>query len=109
MIKTGIVINIINKKAGIMTSSGEFLYIKVSKQPPNIGGIYTGELYKKNSFLYKYVISVASIIFVLVCSAYAHSYYTTVSTIVININPSVSINANKWNKIISSKDRKSVV
>ena len=28
MIKTGIVISIINKKAGIMTSSGEFVYIK---------------------------------------------------------------------------------
>ncbi|MBU3158741.1 anti-sigma factor domain-containing protein [Clostridium frigoris] len=103
MIKTGIVINIINKKAGIMTSNGEFLYIKISKVLPNIGEIYTGELYKKNLFLYKYVISVASLMFVFTCVAYAHSYYTSVSTIVLNINPSVSINANKWNKIISSK------
>ena len=31
MIKTGIVISIMNKKAGIMTSSGEFVYIKIVK------------------------------------------------------------------------------
>ncbi|MCB2361759.1 anti-sigma factor domain-containing protein [Clostridium estertheticum] len=103
MNKTGIVINIINKKAGIMTSSGEFLYIKISKGLPNIGEIYTGELYKKNLFIYKYVISVASLMFVLVSSAYAHSYYTPVSTIILRINPSISIDANKWNKIINSK------
>ena len=103
MNKTGIVINIINKKAGIMTSSGEFLYIKISKVLPNIGGIYTGKLYKKNLFIYKYVISVASLIFMLVSSTYAHSYYTPVSTIILRINPSISIDANKWNKIINSK------
>ncbi|APC39487.1 anti-sigma-I factor RsgI family protein [Clostridium estertheticum] len=103
MNKTGIVINIINKKAGIMTSSGEFLYIKISKGLPNIGEIYTGKLYNKNLFIYKYVISVASLMFMIVSSAYAHSYYTPVSTIILRINPSISIDANKWNKIISSK------
>ncbi|MBW9171304.1 hypothetical protein K2F43_08805 [Clostridium estertheticum] len=103
MNKTGIVINIINKKAGIMTSSGEFLYIKISKVLPNIGGIYTGKLYKKNSFIYKYVISVASLMFMIASSTYAHSYYTPVSTIILRINPSISIDANKWNKIINSK------
>ncbi|MBW9151643.1 hypothetical protein [Clostridium estertheticum] len=103
MNKTGIVINIINKKAGIMTSSGEFLYIKISKVLPNIGGIYTGKLYKKNSLIYKYVISVASLMFMIASSTYAHSYYTPVSTIILRINPSISIDANKWNKIINSK------
>ncbi|MBU3072167.1 anti-sigma-I factor RsgI family protein [Clostridium estertheticum] len=103
MNKKGIVINIINKKAGIMTSSGEFLYIKISKGLPNIGEIYTGKLYNKNLFIYKYVISVASLMFMIVSSAYAHSYYTPVSTIILRINPSISIDANKWNKIISSK------
>ncbi|MBZ9614488.1 anti-sigma-I factor RsgI family protein [Clostridium estertheticum] len=39
----------------------------------------------------------------IVSSAYAHSYYTPVSTIILRINPSISIDANKWNKIISSK------
>lgn len=41
--------------------------------------------------------------FMLVSSTYAHSYYTPVSTIILRINPSISIDANKWNKIINSK------
>lgn len=103
MIKTGIIINISNKKAGIMTSSGEFVYIKIGKSLPKVGQIHTGELYKKNLFLYKYAITAASLMFILLPTTYAYSYFAPVTTIVININPSVSLEANIWNKIISSK------
>ncbi|MFT5872512.1 MAG: hypothetical protein ACI8WT_001443 [Clostridium sp.] len=103
MIKTGIIINISNKKAGIMTSSGEFVYIKIGKVFPKVGQIHTGELYKKNLFLYKYAITAASLMFILLPSTYAYTYYSPVTTIVVTINPSISIKANKWDKIISSK------
>ena len=103
MIKTGIVISLMDRKAGIMTSSGEFVYIKISKILPKVGEIYTGELYKKNLSLYKYAITAASLMFMLLSSVSAYSYYTPVTTIVVSINPSVSLEANKWNKIISSK------
>jgi len=101
MIKTGIVINIMNKKAGIMTSNGEFVYVKTSKILPKIGEIHTAKLCKRNSSFYKYAITAASLIFISCVSAY--SYYTSVTTIVLSINPSFSIKANRWNKIISSK------
>ena len=103
MIKTGIILSISNKKASVMTNSGEFVYIKISKPLPNVGEIYTGELYKKNLFNYKYAITAASLMFILFSSGYAYSYYTPITTIVLSINPSVSLNANRWNKIISSK------
>lgn len=103
MIKTGIVISIIHSKAGIMTSSGEFVYIKTNKVLPNIGEIHTGQLCRKNLSLYKYAITAASIMFLFISSTLAHAYYTTVTTIVLSINPSVSLEANRWNKIISSK------
>ena len=103
MIKTGIVISIMNKRVGIMTSSGEFVYIKAKKIVPNVGEIYSGELYKKNLFLHKYAITAASLMFVLISSVSAYAYYTPVTTIVVSINPSVSLEANRWNKIISSK------
>ena len=103
MIKTGIVISIMNKKVGIMTSGGEFVYIKTKKVVPNVGEIYSGELYKKNLFLHKYAITAASLMFVLISSVSAYAYYTPVTTIVVSINPSVSLEANRWNKIISSK------
>jgi len=101
MIKTGIVINIMNKKAGIMTSNGEFVYVKFSKILPKIGEIYTARLCKKNSSFYKYAITAATLIFISCVGAY--SYYTSVTTIVLSINPSFSIKANRWNKVISSK------
>ena len=103
MIKTGVVISILNKKAGIMTSSGEFVYIKINKVLPNVGEIYTGELCKKSLYLYKHVITAASLMFILLSSSFAYSYYTPVTTIVVSINPSISFEANRWNKIISSK------
>ena len=103
MIKTGIVISVMNKRAGIMTESGEFVYIKTNKQLPNVGEIYTGELFRKNLSLYKYAITAASLMIIFASSAFAKAYYTPVTTIVLSINPSVSLEANKWNKIISSK------
>lgn len=103
MIKTGIVISIMNRKAGIMTDCGEFVYIKTSKIIPNIGEIYTGELSKKHLSFYKYAITAASLMFIVVSSTFAKAYYTPVTTVVLSINPSVSLEANRWNKIISSK------
>lgn len=103
MIKTGIVISIKNRKAGIMTSSGEFVYIKTSKILPKVGEIHTGELCRKNLLIYKYALIAASVMFIFISSIGAYSYYTPVTTVVLSINPSVSIEANRWNKIISSK------
>ncbi len=103
MLKTGIVLSIINKKAGIMTDGGEFVYIRISTSLPKIGEIYRGELYVKGLLNYKYIITAASLMFVLLTSSFANIYYTPTTTLVISINPSVSLKSNKWNKIISFK------
>jgi len=103
MIKTGIVMCIANNKVGVMTSSGEFVYIKTNKVLPKVGEISTGQLYKKTLFNYKYVITAASLMFLLISSVSAYAYYTPVTTIVLSINPSVSLKANIWDKIISFK------
>ncbi|MGH4120483.1 anti-sigma-I factor RsgI family protein [Clostridium sp.] len=103
MIKTGIVINIMRGKVGIMTSSGEFLYIKNNKVLPKIGEIHTGQICRKSLSLYKYAITAASLMFIFISSTLAYAYYTPVTSIVVSINPSVSLEANRWDKIISSK------
>jgi hypothetical protein len=103
MIKTGVILCIKNNKAGIMTSDGEFIYVKTSKVLPKIGEIYAGEYCKKNVFFpYKYAITAAVLMFIFISSVSAYAYYTPVTSIVLN-NPSVSLKANIWNKIISSK------
>jgi len=103
MIKTGVVISIMNKKAGIMTHSGEFVYIRIGKTLPKIGEINRGELYVKNLFNYKHIITAASLMFVILSSSFAYAYYSPVTTIVLSINPDISLKANRWNKIISIK------
>jgi hypothetical protein len=103
MIKTGIVINIMRSKAGIMTSSGEFLYIKTNKVLPKIGELHTGQICRKSLPFYKYAITAASLMFIFISSTLAYAYYTPVTSIVVSINPSVSLEANRWDKIISSK------
>ncbi|MBU3188038.1 hypothetical protein K9O30_00335 [Clostridium bowmanii] len=102
MNKTGIVIYVLNKKAGIMTDHGEFVYIKFRKALPKVGEIYTGELWRKTAFIYKYMVTAASLMFICICSVVGHAYYTPVTTLILKINPSISIKANRWNKIISS-------
>ncbi|MEK6266441.1 MAG: anti-sigma factor domain-containing protein [Clostridium sp.] len=103
MIKTGIVISIMNGKAGIMTDRGEFVYIKSNKILPKIGEIHTGQLCRKTLSLYRYVITAASLMFIFISSIGAHAYYKPITTIVLSINPSVSLEANRWDKLISSK------
>ncbi|MBK5240067.1 anti-sigma factor domain-containing protein [Clostridium sp.] len=102
MIKTGIVINIMRSKVGVMTSSGEFLYIKTNKVLPKIGEIHTGQICRKPLSLYKYAITAASLMFLFISSTLAYAYYTPVTSIVVSINPSVHLKANRWNKIIGS-------
>lgn len=103
MIKTGIVMCITNKKAGIMTSSGEFVYVKANRALPIIGEIHTGKLCTKSLLTYKYAITAASLMFILLSSTFAYAYYTPATTVVLSINPSVSLKANRWNRIISFK------
>ncbi|MGK0466548.1 anti-sigma factor domain-containing protein [Clostridium sp.] len=103
MIKTGIVMSIMRNKAGVITSDGEFLYIKTNKALPNIGEIHTGQICSKPLYLYKYAITAASLMFVFISSTLAYAYYTPVTSIVVSTNPSVYLKANRWNKIIGSK------
>lgn len=103
MNKTGIVISVLSRKAGIMTDRGEFVYIKLRKVLPKVGEIHTGELCRKTAFVYKYMVTAASLMFICISSVVAHAYYTPVTTLVLSINPSISIEANRWNKIIGSK------
>ena len=103
MIKTGIVLNISNKKVGIMTSGGEFVYIKTNKALPKVGEILTGKSCSKNLSLYKFALTAASIMFIFVSIFGTYTYYTPVTTIALGTKTSVCLEANRWNRIISSK------
>lgn len=98
---TGIVMQLNKKNAFIMTNTGEFLKVKVTNQMPNVGEVYTGEVVK-NMPIYKYAATAASLALVLLFGSAAYAYNTPVASMVIDINPSIKLEVNRWDRIIKS-------
>lgn len=94
----GLVTEIKGKKACILTSGGEFAYVKITGKIPSIGEEYEG--YRMMQFNYLRNASVAaSIIFCVTIGSAAYVYATPVSTITLS-NPQVKVEVNRFNRII---------
>ncbi|AKN30661.1 hypothetical protein Ccar_07385 [Clostridium carboxidivorans P7] len=105
--KKGIVISVEKKFVSILTCDGEFLnvYVDNERNIPNIGEEYEGLLTKKgtiSSNLFKYA-AACLIFFMILSGGSAYAYYTPVSTIVVNINPSLEMKLNRWDRVIDVK------
>ncbi|MBL4935702.1 anti-sigma factor domain-containing protein [Clostridium sp. YIM B02515] len=98
---TGIVMQLSKRHVFIMTDTGEFLKVKLNKNAAKIGELFTGEVSSKNTF-YKYAAAAASLIFVLLSGSGAYAYYTPTASILVNINPSVKLQLNRWDRVIKS-------
>lgn len=96
---TGIVMELNKKNAIIMTNCGEFLKVSSGKSAPKVGEIYTGEAVKSTP-IYKYALTAASLVFILFFGSSAYAYYTPAASLKVDINPSLSLDINKWNRII---------
>ncbi|WML33849.1 anti-sigma factor domain-containing protein [Clostridium sp. OS1-26] len=107
-IKNGLVMEIKENAAYIMTPDGEFLKIKIdkSKALPVVGGEYKGKVYS-TPFIYirkfKYITAACLIFFVLSLGGGVYAYYIPVSTVTISINPSIEFKLNRWNRVLSSQ------
>jgi hypothetical protein len=98
---TGVVMQLEKKHAFIMTSTGEFLKVMLDGRAPNIGEVYSGKLAKTIPF-YKYTAVAASMLFVLLSGGISYAYYTPTASIEVNINPSIELKVNRWDKILKS-------
>ncbi|WP_434304614.1 anti-sigma factor domain-containing protein [Clostridium botulinum] len=105
MNKKGIVMEIHKNKVGILTSSGEFIYVANSNVSPNLGEIYESEDIKLRSSAYKNIkkfsLMAASLLIIFICSIFIKTYNAPVSSVTIKINPSIKLQANRWNKVIN--------
>lgn len=107
-VKNGLVMDMKEDAAYIITPDGEFLKIKIdkSKALPVVGGEYKGTVYDKPyKYLrkFKYVAAACLMFFLLSLGGGAYAYYTPVSTVTIDINPSIEFKLNRWNRILSSR------
>lgn len=105
MNKKGIVMEIDKNKIGILTSGGEFIYVANSTISPNLGEIYESEEIKLKSSAYKNIrkfsLMAASLLIIFICSIFIKTYSAPVSSVTIKINPSIKLQANRWNKVIN--------
>ncbi|AVQ46899.1 anti-sigma factor domain-containing protein [Clostridium botulinum] len=105
MNKKGIVMEIHKNKIGILTSSGEFIYVANSTVSPNLGEIYESEEIKLKSSAYKNIkkfsLMASSLLIIFICSIFIKTYNAPVSSVTIKINPSIRLQANRWNKVIN--------
>ena len=99
MNKTGLVMKTEKNSAAIMTCYGEFFKVEVASKKPQIGEEYTGKLKKDNSLIRNFI-TAASLLFMILSGSGVYAYYTPTSSIVININPSIELKANRWDRII---------
>ena len=99
MNKTGVVLQIEKNKAILMTSSGEFTKVKIPSKAPNIGDTYTGKVFKEINFL-KYVSAIACLFFMFLTGGGAYAYYSPVASAEVNINPSLELKINRFDRII---------
>ena len=99
--KTGIVMEIKDNLAYIMTQNGEFEKVKINNNSPSIGEIYTGEIYKKYNYI-RYFVSAASIFLCLALGSGSYAYYKPVNSVIVKVdNIDTKIQVNRFNKIIS--------
>ena len=106
-IKNGLVMEIQGNAAYIMTSSGEFLKVKIDKNKalPILGGEYSSRIFG-NPFMFiskfKYAVAACLLFFMLSLGGGTYAYYTPTSTVTININPSIEFKLNRWSRVLSS-------
>lgn len=101
MNKTGLVLKTHKNTATLVTASGEFVKVTISKNPPKIGDTYTGAVKKEKSILKPFAAAAAIAIFLL-SSAGVYAYSAPEATVEVTINPSIELKLNYFNKIIKS-------
>ena len=102
MNKTGLVLKVEESRATLLTSTGQFVKVSLSKEQPKIGETYSGELYKERMYL-RYLTAVASLLIVFLFGGGAtYAYYAPVAKIQVIINPSIELLINRFDKIVKS-------
>lgn len=100
MNKTGIVVKIKRKYAYILTHNGEFAKVKIEGKTPIVGEIFTGKYSKERAPFNKLALTAAITLFILLSSFGTYSYCSAITSVIVNINPSINLKANMWNKVI---------
>lgn len=104
MDKTGLVIKVERNTAILLSSTGEFVKVNYSKNPPKVGETYTGTIKKEFNYI-KYMSTAIILFIIIMCSGGAYAYSIPVATVQVNINPSLELKVNGFNRIIKTSPK----
>ncbi len=102
MTKTGIVMKKEKNTALIMTAAGGFYKVSAWNRSPQIGEEFSGKV-KKEAGFYKNFITAAILMFMVTTVGGAFAYYTPAAAITVDINPSIQLKTNIFDRIISAE------
>ena len=102
MNKSGLVFKVKRKTVVIITQTGEFAEVMIGNDKPQIGERFTGTVVKRNNNIKKILLAAASFL-VFLSSGSAYAYYTPVATVDVEINPSIEVKVNRFDRIIAAE------
>lgn len=106
MKKKGMVIEIKNRNAIIMTETGEFASVKFGNSIPICGEDYEGYEVKDKSIFKKVLTSAVAAMFIFILVTV--DYYNPVKAVELNMNSKIMLGLNRWNRVMdaSAQDKK---
>jgi hypothetical protein len=102
MNKSGLVFKVQRKTVVIITQTGEFVEVMIGNDKPQIGERFTGTVVKRNNNIKKILLAAAALL-VFLSSGSAYAYYTPVATVDVEINPSIEVKVNRFDRIIAAE------
>lgn len=88
--------------AVIMTPGGQFVKVRVKGRPPAVGELYCGEALGSSKTFIRCVAMAAAVALVLISFSAIKFYYTAYASVVVDINPSIELVINRWERIIKA-------
>ncbi|MDP4143554.1 MAG: anti-sigma factor domain-containing protein [Bacillota bacterium] len=101
MNKTGLVMKIEKNSAVLATSAGEFVKVAISTPAPKIGETYTGTVKKEISYT-RHLAAAVALFAIFLFGGSAYAYNTPMATVQVNINPSIELKTNRFDRIITA-------
>lgn len=101
----GIAIKIFRDYAILMTKDGEFIKVRKPSKPISLGDEIISSLYEGNRYsrMLRYTAVAAVILLLLIPFIYFREAYATVAYVNLDINPSVELGINRYNKVNNAK------
>lgn len=100
MKKRGMVIEIKNRNAIIMTETGQFVSVKFGNSIPICGEDYEGYEVKDRSIFKKVLTSAVAAMFIFILVAV--DYYNPVKAVELNMNSKIMLGLNRWNRVMTA-------